>query len=91
MIGGKLAPSPLDGDSIVYQRINCISILSIPSIPVPIFRIGRTFHPCYIRNKPPLFPPSAAAPVMAIARKTIAHTPSAAASSWPLPSEESSM
>ena len=91
MIDGKLSPSPPQGDSIIHQSINCLSILSIPSIPVPIFRIGRTFHPCYIRNNPPRFPPSAAAPVMAIARKTIAHTPSAAASSWPLPSADSSM
>ena len=44
----------------------------------------------YTRNNPPLFPPNAAAPAIAIDKNTIAHVPSAAASSCPFPSDESS-
>ena len=40
----------------------------------------------HILKSPPFFPPIPAAPAMAIPRKTIAHTPSAAANSCPLPS-----
>ena len=50
----------------------------------------RTHLSPYIRNNPPFFPPNTTAPMIEIPRNTIAHTPSAAANSCPLPRVDSS-